>query len=120
MGLQQIFIENLKKFRNERGLSQMRLAELCGTSTGYIGEIEIGRKFPSVEMVERIANALKVEPYLFFKEDRPLSVANKEVREFYTKLSPEERGDFTDLILFMVGRGIRKALNPDEPIESPS
>jgi len=45
----------------------MKLAEYCGTSTGYIGEIEIGRKFPSTEMIEKIAKILRVEPYLFFK-----------------------------------------------------
>ncbi|GMO50179.1 MAG: hypothetical protein Ta2B_30820 [Termitinemataceae bacterium] len=31
----------------------MKLAEKCGTAASYIGEIEIGRKFPSVEMIER-------------------------------------------------------------------
>jgi transcriptional regulator with XRE-family HTH domain len=93
----------------------MKLAEKCNTVASYIGEIEIGRKFPSVEMIERIANALKIEPYLFFKEDRPLSIANREAREFYAKLSPESRGDFTDLILFMVGRGLEKALSPEQP-----
>lgn len=28
----------------------MQLADICNTSTSYIGEIETGRKFPSVEM----------------------------------------------------------------------
>jgi transcriptional regulator with XRE-family HTH domain len=114
MSLRDIFILNLKRIRKSQGLSQMKLAEKCNTVASYIGEIEIGRKFPSVEMVERIAHALKVEPYLFFKEDRPLSTVNKEAREFYAKLSPEGRGDFTDLILFMVGRGLQKALNPEQ------
>jgi len=45
----------------------MKLAEYCGTSASYIGEIEIGRKFPSTEMIEKIARILGIEPYLFFK-----------------------------------------------------
>ena len=45
----------------------MRLAEFCDTSPSYIGEIEIGRKFPSVEMIEKIAGILKIEPYHLFK-----------------------------------------------------
>ena len=44
----------------------MRLAELCESSTSYIGEIEIGQKFPSIEMIEKIARALEVRPFLLF------------------------------------------------------
>ena len=45
----------------------MKLAELCDTSPGYIGEIEMGRKFPSTGMIERIAAILRIEPYHLFK-----------------------------------------------------
>ena len=45
----------------------MKLAEYCGTAHSYIGEIEVGRKFPSMELIEKIAKILRVEPYLFFK-----------------------------------------------------
>jgi transcriptional regulator with XRE-family HTH domain len=68
MDLKQIFIFNLRRFRNERGISQFRLAELCDTATSYIGEIEIGRRFPSLKLIERIGRALQVEPYRFFIE----------------------------------------------------
>jgi len=53
----------------------MKLAELCNTSPSYIGEIEIGRKFPSTEMIEKLAETLRVEPYHLFKN------------------SPDKRGD---------------------------
>jgi len=48
----------------------MKLSEYCHVSLGYIGEIESGRKFPSTELIEKIAYVLKVEPYLFFKEEK--------------------------------------------------
>jgi transcriptional regulator with XRE-family HTH domain len=66
MDLKRIFIANLKKFRNHRGFSQMKLAELCNTATNYIGEIEIGRRFPSLKLIEKIARVLEIEPYRFF------------------------------------------------------
>ena len=47
----------------------MKLAELCGTSTSYIGEIEIGKKFPSVEMIQQIAAALHIKPYRLFTDN---------------------------------------------------
>jgi transcriptional regulator with XRE-family HTH domain len=45
----------------------MKLAVYCDISPGYIGEIESGRKFPSPDMIEKIAHVLRIEPYLFFK-----------------------------------------------------
>jgi transcriptional regulator with XRE-family HTH domain len=67
--LKQIFIHNLREFRKKEGLSQMRLAEYCDTATSYIGDIEIGRRFPSIDMIEKIADALRIEPYHFFKNE---------------------------------------------------
>ncbi|GHV79077.1 hypothetical protein AGMMS49944_08680 [Spirochaetia bacterium] len=120
MSLRDIFIRNLKKIRKSQGLSQMKLAEKCDTAASYIGEIEIGRKFPSIEMVEKIAGVLKVEPYQFFKEDRSLSAINREAREFYAKLTPEGKGAFTDLILLAIGQGLEKTLNAEPPAENPA
>jgi transcriptional regulator with XRE-family HTH domain len=69
MDLKKIFIQNLKKFRNARGFSQMKLAELCGTTTNYIGAIEIGRRFPSLKLIEKISDVLEVEPYRLFIDE---------------------------------------------------
>jgi len=66
MGLKDVFVKNLKKYRKEKKVSQMALAELCGTSTSYIGQIEIGNRFPSIDMIEKIAEALQIKPYLLF------------------------------------------------------
>ena len=65
----------------------MRLAERCDTTAQYIGEIEVGKKFPSVEMIEKIAAALKVRPTLFFFDE------NIQPRQFlatYRKELPPE------------------------------
>jgi transcriptional regulator with XRE-family HTH domain len=67
MTLKQIFIKNLKDYRKKEGLSQMQLAEYCGISTVYIAEIEIGKKFPSIGVIENIAATFKIEPYMLFK-----------------------------------------------------
>jgi len=68
MALKQVFIQNLKKFRKKEGLSQMKLAEYCNTAPSYIGQIETGIRFPSLKMVEKMADVLKIEPYHFFKK----------------------------------------------------
>ena len=71
MNLQQIFIVNLKKFRKEQGLSQMTLSEMCDTTSNYIGQIEMGRRIPSFDKIEKIAAALKIAPGRLFMEETP-------------------------------------------------
>jgi transcriptional regulator with XRE-family HTH domain len=47
----------------------MKVAELCDTAPSYIGEIEIGRRFPSLKLIEKIADVLNVEPFRFFIDE---------------------------------------------------
>ena len=62
----------MKAYRHVLGWSQAKLAKRVNTSTHYIGMIEIGRKFPSPEMIEKLAEALGIEsPQLFSKEIAP-------------------------------------------------
>jgi transcriptional regulator with XRE-family HTH domain len=70
--IRELFAENLRKYRHAIGLSQAKLAEKVNTSTYYIGMLEIQRKFPSPEMMERLASALGVDTAeLFLKEAVP-------------------------------------------------
>ncbi|MDR1956381.1 MAG: helix-turn-helix domain-containing protein [Treponema sp.] len=56
----------MKERRRILGISQAKLAEKVSTSTHYIGQIEQENKFPSPEMLERIATALEIDtPQLF-------------------------------------------------------
>jgi transcriptional regulator with XRE-family HTH domain len=67
--LRGLLARNIKKRRKLFGISQAVLAEKAGTSTDYIGQIEQGKKFPSPEMIERIAAALEMDsPELFSAE----------------------------------------------------
>lgn len=45
------------------GITQAELAERAGISVGYVGEVEMGRKFPSPEKLEGIARALELRPF---------------------------------------------------------
>ena len=64
--LRELLAKNIKKYRKIRNFSQEMLAEKAYTSTTHIGMIEIGKKFPSVNMLEKIAMALDIDtPELF-------------------------------------------------------
>lgn len=63
---QEIFVENLVQIRKAKGLSQIRLAEEADVSTGMIGEIESGKRNPTLTTIDKIASALDTPVYQFF------------------------------------------------------
>jgi transcriptional regulator with XRE-family HTH domain len=74
MSIRALLTYNIKERRRIQGISQAKLAERVSTSTHYIAQIEQENKFPSPEMIERIAAALEFDsPQLFsmssFTED---------------------------------------------------
>lgn len=65
--LKECFGNNLKRYRKLRHITQEQLAERAGTSTTYIGTMEIGQKFPSEQMIEKIAKALDIDSIQLFQ-----------------------------------------------------
>ena len=72
----EIFIENLKALRTAKGLSQAKLSELADLSPSIIGDIEVGRRNPTLTTIEKIALALDIPVQQLFYDseaDYPLS-----------------------------------------------
>lgn len=67
MSLIHIFATNVKKFRQKKGISQERLAELSGLHRTYISAVERERRNISIENIEHIAKALNIDPILLFE-----------------------------------------------------
>ena len=53
--------KKIQRFRKSVGLSQEEFAHQVGISRTHAGHIEQGRKFPSLEVLEKIAKVLKVK-----------------------------------------------------------
>jgi transcriptional regulator with XRE-family HTH domain len=64
--IREILANNLKEFRRINGFSQDKLAELADISSQYLATVETCRKFPTPEVLERLAAALDVETQLLF------------------------------------------------------
>ena len=64
--LRDILAHNLKENRKKSRLSQAKLAEKANITTQYIAMIEVSRKFPTPEMLDRLAEALDIETYQLF------------------------------------------------------
>lgn len=62
MDLKQVLAKNLRRFRNERSLTQEDVAEMTGLSSRYVGSIERARVSASVTVLGKLAEALKVDP----------------------------------------------------------
>lgn len=78
MSLEKIVIDNIKRVRKEKGITQEQLAEACNTATSYIGLMEIYRNVPKLSTIEKIATALGVEPQVLFqKPDLDLNTKKK-------------------------------------------
>ena len=63
INIREILAENIKEKRRSVGLTQEKLAEKAGMSIQYLAMLELARKFPSGEMLERLAYALNIETY---------------------------------------------------------
>lgn len=58
--------------REGRGLSQEALAELAGVSRGFVSEIERGTAVPSLETMQKLADALGEKlSYLIGQYEQP-------------------------------------------------
>ncbi|MDR2095471.1 MAG: helix-turn-helix domain-containing protein [Treponema sp.] len=96
--LRAILAFNMKEHRHILGISQAVLAEKVDTSTHYIGMIETERKFPSSEMLERIAAALEIDaPALFSTRSYPLKKAGS-----MAQFQESVLNDITQVIVYRI------------------
>ncbi len=90
MTVRKIFINNMKFYRKQAGLTQEKLAEKIGMSTAYIGDMEARERFPSAETIDKIALALGITPATLFSEKAsPINIKNT-FKERYTNSLKKE------------------------------
>lgn len=59
--LHERFTANMRRIRENRGLTQQDLADALDVSRPYIAELEAGRHVPTLKIVERVAIGLGVQ-----------------------------------------------------------
>lgn len=82
--------ERIKKIRLEKGLTQKQLAEKCGIDSANLRKYESGRQNPKIETVEKIANALGVNPMLLVYGEE-LSQTLKSINEVEEAINRNKR-----------------------------
>ena len=100
--IKNLFSRNLKRLRNLAKLSQVNLAAEADLTHNFINDIESGKKWISAETLEKLAIALKAEPYQFFISESKWNDRGAEIFSLYLddfqnsfeKMLDEYRGRF--------------------------
>jgi transcriptional regulator with XRE-family HTH domain len=113
MGLKENFVQNLKKFRKIEGISQAKLAVLCDTDLSYIGQIEMGKRFPSIKLIEKIASVLDIEAYRFFFFYSGMQYGDlNEEEDFLLKIPPKTRNRMIKRLSEALNDCVKQTLSP--------
>lgn len=67
--IRETFVNNLKFYRKQKGISQEKLSYAVGKSIAYINQIENKDTWPQPEMVDKIAEALGISSSALFEEN---------------------------------------------------
>ncbi|ARP98079.1 helix-turn-helix domain-containing protein [Pseudorhodoplanes sinuspersici] len=62
MDMRRLVGENVRRIRQDRGLTQEQFADLSGFSQQYLSGLERGRRNPTVVTLFELATALKAQP----------------------------------------------------------
>ncbi|MEA3388466.1 MAG: helix-turn-helix transcriptional regulator [Pseudomonadota bacterium] len=69
MRLRERVARNLRRLRRDKGISQEDLADRAGVNRNYPGLLEREQYAASVDVLEKLADALEVDPVEFFRQD---------------------------------------------------
>lgn len=111
MTTQEIFRNNLKAYRKQAGLTQAQLATYIDKSFNYINGIECGTSFPPPNVIDKIAEILKIKPIQLFSENGCTeNIINSDKDEFINQLAGKVFNQIKDEIKNDIYEGLRKVL----------
>lgn len=92
MNIKCLFGKKIREYRKLKNLTQAQLAELVCVDDKHISCIESGKNFPSPDLIERLSNALNVEPkdlfeFYYLQDETDLK---EDIIAMLNKLNPQE------------------------------
>jgi transcriptional regulator with XRE-family HTH domain len=70
MSLREVVARNLRRIRHAKGLSQEELADRAGINRNYVGMLEREEHAATVDMLEKLAEILEVDPVEFLSRGK--------------------------------------------------
>ena len=90
MSLREVFINNLKFYRKQKGLTQNELTLAIDKSYNYINSVEQGKMMPSFDVIEKICRILNIKPAQLFDENAsPENVKTFSKDEYIERISSQ-------------------------------
>ena len=80
-----LYVQDMRTYRTERGLTQLELDDLVGVTTGYTAKLEIRTKRPTISMLEFYAEALDCDVRLIPRESEDNMDGKKPRSKNYSK-----------------------------------
>lgn len=77
MSLRETVAANIRRIRKEKNLSQEDLADQAGVNRNYVGMVERGENSPTVDVLEKFAEAMGVDPTVFLTGARGPSPSHR-------------------------------------------
>jgi len=94
----------------------MALSEKCDTTSNYIGQIEMGRRIPSFEKIEKIASALEISSYeLFISETAEKKQEKKlKTKDYLQKMPQYIRNEIISHVLASINKNVKTSFDPKD------
>ena len=70
MDIIRVFGTNVRHYREQKNISQEKLAEMSGLHRTYISDLERFQRNISLSNIQKIADALEVETYVLFLQNK--------------------------------------------------
>lgn len=92
--------QRIREQRRKKGWTMDKLAEKADLSVNYVGDLERGRKTPSLDTFIRIVEALDVPADVLIRDSAaPASyVADDELNRKLSRLTPGQKKAATDIL----------------------
>lgn len=93
----------IRQYRNDKGLSQERLADEIFITSNHLSRIELGTRYPSLEVIVSIANTLNVsiDDLLSDSLKSGLFSANQEASSLLLDCTVEEKDFLLKTLQFL-------------------
>lgn len=106
--------ENIKKYREEKKISQRELARRINMSGQMISKIEKAETTPSFDTITKIATALNVNITDLIAEDTAQELAKENVHKFMADIFKDTKTLSLESLLYDCGFFIRQDLTTNE------
>jgi transcriptional regulator with XRE-family HTH domain len=113
--LRAILSANIKRYRNRKEWSQIRLAEKLDISANFLADIETGKSWISSLTLVKLANVLDISVYeLFLPLTRPENTKNAEtdakIKEILTRFTNDMTIALDDSVSQALHRSLKNVL----------